>query len=182
MSKELRRPFVSTLHWLSVAVVGMMLIACTVGKDRPRATYLPISEIEAAFGPLVTAGNHPTPEQSGTGDRLGLFRDSSGTIWGFPLSISTDGTVVGCAPPTLHDAAVTDRYPSGTTVIGATNEPTGWRGGTGKLELLLRDVQGRVQWRAVNGAQLVKGPVCWAQEPPGPKHLLFYYRVVPGTR
>jgi hypothetical protein len=82
---------------------------------------------------MITAGNHPTANQMGTGDRLGLFRDRAGTIWGLPLAIMPDGSVVGCAPPAVRDAQVTDSYPAGATIIGATNEPTGWRGGTGKF-------------------------------------------------
>jgi hypothetical protein len=69
-----------------------------------------------------------------------------------------DSTVVGCAPPSVHDAPVTDSYPAASTVIGSTNEPTGWRGGTGKLELLPRDAQGKIQWRAVNGSHIDAGP------------------------
>ena len=87
-----------------------------------------MSQIESAFGPLVTAGNRPTADQMGTGDRVGLCRDSTGTIWGLPLTIAENGRVLVCAPATLRDASVTDHYPADLTVIGATNEPTGWRG------------------------------------------------------
>jgi hypothetical protein len=99
----------------------------------------------------------------GTGDRLGLFRDSARTIWGLPLTIADNGNVLVCAPNTLHDAPVTDHYPAGATVIGATNEPTGWRGGTGELELLLRDGRGKIEWYTVKGSHIAEGPVCWAQ-------------------
>jgi hypothetical protein len=80
---------------------------------------------------------------------------------------------------TLRDAPVTDHYPAGATIIGATNEPTGWRGGTGKLEVLLRGQQGKIEWRAVSASHIDIGPVCWAQDPPGPKQLLLYYRLSP---
>lgn len=110
---------------------------------------------------------------------MGLFRDSTGTIWGLPLSIADNGRVLVCAPNTVHDAPVTDYYPADAAVIGATNAPTGWRGGTGKLELLLREGQGKIEWRAVNGSRIDVGPVCWAQDPPGPKQLLLYYRLAP---
>ena len=128
---------VSNPHWRWATAIAVILTACSAHKDRPRASYVPLAELEAVYGPLITAGNHPTGDQSGTGDRLGLFRDAAGTIWGLPLAIMADGTVVGCAPPSVHDAPVTDNYPAVSTVIGSTNEPTGWRGGTGKLELLL---------------------------------------------
>lgn len=166
-------------QWLAVVVV--LLAACSKHKDRPREPYIPLSEVQSVFGSLVTAGNHPTGDQSGTGDRLGLFRDSTGTLWGLPLAIADNGRVLVCAPSALHDASVTDRYPAGATIIGTANEPTGWRGGTGKLELLLRDTQGKIQWQAVNGSHIDDGPVCWAQDPPGPKQLLLYYRLAPAV-
>jgi hypothetical protein len=162
--------------WVAIA---LLLTACSSHQGRPRAQYVPLTEIETVFGPLITAGNHPTGDQSGTGDRLGLFRNAGGTIWGLPLATMADGAVVGCAPPAVRDAPVTDSYPAGSTVIGATNEPTGWRGGTGKLELLLRDAQGTIQWRAISGSHLDVGAVCWAQDPPGPKQVLLYYRLAP---
>ena len=159
--------------------IAVLLTACSGHKDRARAPYVSLKDLEARFGLLVTAANHPTGNQSGTGDRLGLFRDSAGTIWGLPLAIEPDGTVLGCAPPAVYEAPVTDTYPRGATLIGATNEPTGWRGGTGKLELLLRDAEGPVHWLAVNGSHIDLGPACWAQDPPGPKQRLLYYRLVP---
>jgi hypothetical protein len=160
-------------------VIALLFTACSSHKDRPRAPYVPLTEIENIFGPLVTAGNHPTSDQMGTGDRVGLFRDSAGTIWGLPLAIADNGGVLVCAPNTLRDAPVTNRYPADATVIGATKAPTGWRGGTGKLEILLREGQGKIKWRAVNGSHIDVGPVCWAQDPPGPKQLLLYYRLAP---
>jgi hypothetical protein len=166
-------------RWLSVIAVLLTACSAPTHKDRPRAPYVPLAEIETIFGPLVTAGNHPTPDQVGTGDRVGLFRDSTGTIWGLPLTVAENGAVKVCAPNTLRDAPVTDRYPAGATVIGSTNEPTGWRGGTGKLELLLQEGKGKIEWRAVNGSHIDGGPGCWAQDPPGPKQLLLYYRLAP---
>lgn len=160
-------------------LIAALFSACTSHKERPRASYVPLSHIENVFGPLVTAGNHPTGDQMGTGDRVGLFRESTGTIWGLPLDVEKEGNVLVCAPATLHDAPVTDHYPAGSTVIGATNEPTGWRGGTGKLELLVRRTNGKIEWRPVSGSHIDVGPVCWAQDPPGPKQLLLYYRLVP---
>jgi hypothetical protein len=149
-------------------------------QGQSRAPYVSLTEVEKVFGPIVTAGNHPTADKMGTGDRLGLVRDSDGTIWGLPLTITADGNVMICAPSTLRHARIPDHYPAGATVIGATNEPTGWRGGTGKLELLLRQAQGNIEWPPVKGSHIDVGPVCWAQEPPpGPKQLLVYYRLAP---
>lgn len=165
--------------WGTFLLIALCLTACANHKERPRASYVPLSQIESIFGPLVTAGNHPTGDQMGTGDPVGIFRDSAGTIWGLPLAMADTGSVLACAPKMLHDASVTGHYPAGTTVIGATNEPTGWRGGTGKLELLLREPHGNVEWRAVSGSHIDVGPVCWAQNPPGPKQQLFYYRLAP---
>jgi hypothetical protein len=74
--------------------------------------------------------NEPTPDQNGTEDRLGLFQDESGTVWGIPLTICDDGGVLGCAPPLLREVPVSDTLPADTVeVVGATNEPNGWRGG-----------------------------------------------------
>jgi len=137
-----------------------------------------LAEVEKVFGSLITAGNHPTADQHGTGEILGLFRDASGTVWGIPLMIDSRGAILGCVPATLHDAKVTDTFPAGATILGAVNEPTGWRGGTGKLELLIRDAQG-IRSYAVSGSQLTGGPVCWAADTPGPRQQLEYYRLTP---
>jgi hypothetical protein len=89
--------------------------------------------------------------------------------------------VLGCAPNELRRAGVTDTYPIGATILGATNQPTGCRGGTGKLELLLRRSDGEIRWRAVSGGQTSNEPVCWAQELPGPPQPLHYYRLAPAA-
>src|SRR5215813_545860 len=107
----------------------LLLAACSRSHDSahnpPRAPYVKLAEAEAAYGPLITSGNHPTSDQNGTGERLGLFQDVQGTIWGLPLTTGSDGSILACAPPTLHDGKVTDTVPAGWTVIGAMNEPTG---------------------------------------------------------
>lgn len=157
----------------------MVCAACGEHHDAPRAPFLPLAEVERTYGVLVTAGNHPTPGQNGTGERLGLFRDASGTVWGLPLIAFSDGRILACAPPQLHEQKVTDTFPAGSTIIGSTNEPTGWRGGTGELELLERDARGTIRWQAVRGAQLADGPACWAPESPGPPQQLHYYRLAP---
>jgi len=93
------------------------------------------------------------------------------------LTIDEHGGVLGCAPPMLRDAPVSDTLPADAVdIIGAANEPNGWRGGTGKLELLLRDAQGKVRWHPVAAGQIKSGPVCWSQSPP--EISLVYYRLV----
>jgi hypothetical protein len=77
----------------------------------------------------------------------------------------------------LREFAVTDTLPADAVdIIGAVNQPSGWRGGTGKLELLLRDVQGGLRLQSVAAAEVKKGPVCWSQSPP--EQPLKYYRLV----
>ena len=174
------RPRSKMLLTAVAAVVSTLITACGP-EERPQARYVPLAELEKVFGPIITAANHPTSDQNGTGDRLGLFRDAENTIWGLPLIIANDGQVLGCAPAGVRDARITDTYPEGLTIIGATNVPSGHRGGTGKLELVLRDTRGNVRWQAVNGAQTASGPVCWAQEPPGPRQSLGYYRLAPAV-
>jgi hypothetical protein len=180
------KPFVNR-HLLptasSLLVPGCLVIAialvgsCRHTEQRPRATYTPIAQLEQTFGKLITVSNAPTPDQHGTGDRLGLFQDNSGTIWGIPLTIDENGGMLGCAPSTLRDAPVSDTLPADIVgIVGAANEPSGWRGGTGKLELLLRDAQGRLRWHPVSAAQMKSGPVCWSQSPP--EIPLPYYRLV----
>lgn len=169
------------LSWTFAVVAGvtMAFTACGKHHDPAQAPYLSLGEVEATYGPLITAGNHPTPDQNGTGERVGLFQDASGTVWGLPLSVTTSGGVLACAPPALHDQKVTDTFPAGSTIIGSTNEPTGWRGGTGNLEVLIRDRRGIIRWQAVRGAQLTTGPLCWVPESPGQPQQLNYYRLEP---
>jgi hypothetical protein len=159
--------------------IAMLLLACRARPARERAPYSPLAEVEATYGRLITGGNHPTPEQHGTGERIGLFQDASGTVWGLPLSSAQGGAITVCAPPELKSGKVTGTFPEGSTIIGSMNEPTGWRGGTGSLELLMRDRQGNVRWQAVHSARLTSGPSCWAPELPGPPQQLNYYRLSP---
>ena len=165
------------LLWGCLASVLLLGLSCRHAEKRPRATYSPIAQLEQTFGQLITVSNAPTPDQHGTGDRMGLFQDNSGTIWGIPLTIDENGGMLGCAPQTLRDAPVTDTLPADTVgIIGAANEPSGWRGGTGKLELLIRDAKGQLRWHPVSAAQMKSGPVCWSQSPP--EIPLDYYRLV----
>ncbi len=163
---------------LFIACLVSTLASCAKRHDAPQAPYVPLAEVEKVFGSLITAGNHPTADQHGTGEILGLFRDASGTVWGIPLKIDGGGAILGCVPTALHEAGVTDSFPAGATILGAVNEPTGLRGGTGKLELLIRDAQG-IRSYGVSGAQLMGGPVCWAADSPGPRQKLEYYRLTP---
>src|SRR5580698_8734315 len=155
-----------------VAIAAVALTSCGERPVRGRASYVPLAEAERVYGALITAGNHPTPDQHGTGERVGLFEDASGTVWGLPLTVASSGAVLVCAPPLVQYGHVTDTFSAGSKIIGSTNEPTGWRGGTGDLELLLRDAHGEVRWQAVGGAQLASGPVCQAPESPGPPQQL----------
>jgi len=168
------------LHVFIAAVSATMAFtACGGSHDPGRAAYLPLDKVQVTYGPLITAGNHPTPDQNGTGERVGLFQDASGTIWGLPLRIASNGEVLACVPPGLSDGKVTDTFPAGSTIIGSTNAPTGWRGGTGNLELLLRDSRGIIRSQAVHGAPIASGPVCWTPESRGLKQQLHFYRLVP---
>ena len=159
--------------------VPVLFTACGGHREGPRASYLPLAEVERTYGRLISAGNHPTADQHGTGERVGLFEDVTGTVWGLPISIGVDGAVAACAPRGLHNAPVTDGFAGGSTIIGATNGPTGWRGGTGKLELLLRDSGGSIRGQSVDGAAFPDEAACGAPESPGPVQRLHYYRLTP---
>jgi hypothetical protein len=159
-----------------LAMTIFLVASCRRSEQRPRATFAPIAQLEQSFGRLIIVSNVPTPDQHGTGDRVGLFQDDSGTIWGIPLTIDENGRVLGCAPPSLRESPVSDTLPADTVdIVGAANEPSGWRGGTGKLELLLRDTQGQLYWHPVASAKISSGPVCWSQSPP--EIPLDYYRL-----
>lgn len=160
-----------------LAVVVVLTGGCGTRPGQTPATYVSLAEAEVIYGPLITAGNHPTAEQNGTGQRMGLFQDARGEIWGLPLIVAEDGAVAVCAPPGLRDAKVTGAYPAGASIVGATNAPTGEHGGTGKLEILWRDPRGIVRRQEVHGAHLDNGPVCWAATPP--RLQLEYYRLSP---
>ena len=155
----------------------VLVVSCSNPPKQPHAAYVPISQLEQSYGKLITVSNAPTPDQHGTGDRLGLFRDSSNTVWGIPLTISDNGDLLGCAPPMLREFAVTDTLPVDVVdIIGAVNQPSGWRGGTGKLELLVRDEQGGLRLHSVAGEEVRTGAVCWSQSPP--EQPLQYYRLI----
>ncbi len=161
----------------SVLGTVLLLFAACQQPAPPAVDYVPVAQLEQQYGRLITVSNSPTPNQNGTGDRLGLFRDDTDTVWGIPLLAGNDGSVLGCAPPLLREVPVSDTLPSDIVeIVGAANEPTGWRGGTGKLELLLRDAQGRLRWHSVAAVEIKTGPLCISQSPP--KQPLKYYRLV----
>jgi hypothetical protein len=167
--------------FIFVTIACNVTIACGRRHEPALAPYLSLAEAEATYGPLIAAGNCPTPYQNGTGERIGLFEDASGVVWGLPLTATSDGAVHVCASPSVSEAAVTDSIPAGEMVIGSTNEPTGWRGGTGRLELLLRDGRGTIRWWAVRGAQLVSGPACRGAESRSPSPQAHYFKLAPAA-
>ena len=132
----------SRLRMAPLCFLSATLFVLSCNSKPPQAAYVPISELEQSFGRLITVANAPTPDQHGTGDRLGLFRDVTGTVWAIPLMIADNGDLLGCAPPKLREFSITDTLPGDVEIVGATNEPNGWREGTGKLELLLRNKKG----------------------------------------
>jgi hypothetical protein len=156
-----------------------ILLSCG-SKPKPTTTpYVPLAQVEQTFGTLITVGNEPTADQHGTGERVGIFKDAANTLWGLPLRLTPEGSIFACAPVALRDAQITDTLPgSAASVLGATNTPTGWRGGTGKLELVFRENDSRVIWYAVAGGKLQRGPVCSAPEETSPPPYLRYYRIV----
>src|SRR6185436_7388440 len=89
---------VETIVWAAVLVAVFFLSAACGRKTEPKAVYAPIAQIEQSYGRLIATANMPTPDQNGTGDRLGLFRDDTGTIWGIPLIYDEGGKLLGCAP------------------------------------------------------------------------------------
>jgi hypothetical protein len=159
-----------------LGVVFLLSASCSQPKP-PQVAYVPVAQLEQTYGRLITVSNEPTPGQHGTGDRLGLFRDEGGTVWGIPLTIGDDGGVLGCAPPALRDVPASDTLPADAVeIVGAANEPNGWRGGTGDLELLTRDARGVLRWHPVKAVEIKTGPVCMSQSPPVIP--LKYYRLV----
>ncbi len=179
MRQELRLGTVGVRLAWSVLVTAILLTASCRRPKQPRASYVPIAQLEQSYGRLITVSNEPTPGQHGTGDRLGLFRGEGGTVWGIPLTIGDDGSVLGCAPPSLRDVPLSDTLPADAVeIVGAANEPNSWRGGTGKLELLLRDAQGGLRWHSFAAVEIKTGPVCISQSPP--EIPLKYYRLVKG--
>lgn len=163
-----------------LAVTLIVLSACGRAVEPAPAPFVSSAAAEAAYGELLTSANRPTPGQYGNGERMGFFRRADGTVWGLPLLVAKDGAVLVCAPPTLFHAPVTDTFPSRTTIIAATNHPTGWRGGTGDVELLMRDPNGAIITRTVGGSKLHGEPACRTPESPDPPRELTYYRLVPG--
>jgi hypothetical protein len=174
MSEIMRRAFINE-RWRrgvtrlvrSCLLIALVAAASCKRAEPPRAAYVPVAQLERTYGRLITVSNEPTPGQHGTGDRLGLFRDEGGTVWGIPLTIADDGGVMGCAPPALRAAPASDTLPADAAeIVGAANEPNGWRGGTGGLELMLRDARGVLRWHSVKAVEAKIEPMCMSQSPP----------------
>lgn len=171
--------FTKTFLLLVMTLVLVASLGCERQKSQKSTTTytVPIAQLEKSFGQLITVANMPTTDQHGTGDRLGLFLDEKGTFWGIPLIRDADGKVIGCAPASLREISVSDTLPPDTAeVVGAANEPTNWRGGTGNLELLLRNKQGGLIWYLVKEVETKPEPVCWSQS--DPVQPLPFYRLV----
>ena len=168
--------FIKSYLYGLICFIFIFAVGCET--EVPPDTYtMSIAEIKKNYGRLVTVANMPAPNQNGTGDRLGLFRDETGTFWGLPLTKDENGNVIGCVPAGLKESPVTDTLPADTKeILGATNEPTNWRGGTGNLELMLRKNNGDLMWHSVKEAKSQLEPQCWSQS--SPKQTLPYYRIV----
>ncbi len=170
------RNVMSFIGWGCFLIGVLLLGSCGHAEQRPEAPRVPVAQLEKSYGRLIAVANEPTPDQHGTGDMLGLFQDDSGTVWGIPLSIDENGNVLGCAPSMLRDAAASDTLPERSVeIVGAANEPTGWRKGSGKLGLLLRDAPGQLRWQPVAVLEIKTGPVCLSKSEP--VQALAYYRL-----
>lgn len=110
---------------ISTVSAIVAVTACVRRSEPPRASLVPLIDLEDTFGNLITAGNHPIPDQNGTGDRLGLFLELMEPFGAYRSRLCPQARC-WLAPPALHGAAVTDRYSAGATVVGATDEPTNW--------------------------------------------------------
>jgi len=166
--------------FVTIVIAAILFTGCGTCRYPARGPYLYLADVEATYGPL-TVGNHPTQDRSGPGERIGLFQDAGGTVWGLPLTVASSGAVLVCAPLLLHDEKITDTYPANSTIIGSTNAPTGGRSDTGNLELALRDTHGTIRWQVAHGAHFANGEACWAAESPGPPQPLQYYRMAPNS-
>ncbi len=181
MNKCLLKRIASIRIYLILVTVLILITSfgCEWQKPKKRETTYTVSiaELEKDYGRLVIVANVPTTDQNGTGDRLGLFRDEEDTFWGIPLTRDAEGKVVGCVPASLREVSVSDTFPADTAeILGAADEPTSWRGGTGNLELLLRNKQGGLVWYSVKEVETKLEPVCWSQS--DPVQPLPFYRLV----
>jgi hypothetical protein len=161
----------------SFIFLTVFLSACEKDPPPPSTYKISAEELEKRFGHIIEVANIPTPDQHGTGDKMGLFRDKDDTVWGVPVSVGENQSLVGCAPPELEKVQVSDTLPSDTVeIVGATNEPTDWRGGTGELKLLLRTSQNKLRWHTVKSISLETDSVCWSKSEP--IQALEFYRLV----
>jgi hypothetical protein len=160
---------------IATALAALTLAACGEQQVNKPGSLRTLEEAQQIFGPLITTANQPTSYQSGTGQRLGFFR-SSGGVWGIPVLIES-GEIRVCAPASIEDKGVTDTFPAGSEIIASTNKPTGWRGGSGVVELVLKDAAGTVRWHALRGGVFPDSTMCGARVPGSPA-IPTYYRVV----
>jgi len=169
------RPIVS---FVSLSLIGLASLFSACEEKRPGAVFnVSAEELEERFGQIIEVANIPTPAQHGTGDKMGLFQDKEDTFWGVPVSVGPGQSLVGCAPPDLEKISVSDTLPSDTVeIVGATNEPTSWRAGTGALKLLVRTSQNRLRWQTVKSVTLETDSPCWSTA--DPVRALGFYRLV----
>ncbi|MDQ2869606.1 MAG: hypothetical protein M3S32_02605 [Acidobacteriota bacterium] len=173
-------PTRSLVAWRAFILAAAAAISISCRRERAApATFVPLAGATSAYGELIAVGNHPTPDQYGTGERIGLFRVADGTVWGLPVALGKAREILVCAAPQTAGAPVTDHVPADTVIVGTTNEPTGWRGGTGRLEIVLRDAGGALRWHTVKAAETTGPYSCWAPDIPGPRQKLHYYRLEP---
>ncbi len=162
---------------LSLIFLAALLSACEKEPPPPSTYTISAEDLEKRFGKIIEVANIPTPDQHGTGDKMGLFHDKQDTFWGVPVSVGENQSLVGCAPPELEKAPVSDTLPSDTVeIVGVTNEPTAWRGGTGELKLVLRTSQNKLRWHTVKSITLETDSVCWSKSEP--VQALKFYRLV----
>ncbi|MDH3492047.1 MAG: hypothetical protein OEM82_00735 [Acidobacteriota bacterium] len=176
--KSSDRHFSAIKSSITLSLIFFVAFVSACVEERPRHGYTnSAEELEKRFGKIITVANLPTPDQYGTGDKIGLFRDKDDTFWGIPVSVGENQSLVGCAPPNLDSIQVSDTLPSDTVkIVGAANEPTDWRGGTGSLKLLLLTSQNKLRWRTVKAVSLETNSVCWSKS--DPVHPLEFYRLV----
>ena len=95
-----------SLLWAGTILGATLLLFVACRQPEPPAVdYAPIAQLEKQYGRLITVSNSPTPDQNGTGDWLGLFRDDTGTVWGIPLLAGNDGSVLGTTQPQCAQSA-----------------------------------------------------------------------------
>jgi hypothetical protein len=59
MNRGLPQLLVPNPHWRWATAIAVVLTACSAHKDTPRAPNVPLAELEAVYGPLITGGQPP---------------------------------------------------------------------------------------------------------------------------